>query len=84
MEMVEATLTGKRYDDGFGQRFQTMVWRTHSTDEPKDSMPDKAAYEKAETAFMHLYEITPEDVECIPDDRFPYLRFDLARISHHR
>jgi len=82
MEMVEATLTGKRCDDGFGQRFQTMVWRTHSKDEPKDTIPDKAAYKKAETAFMHLYEITPEDVDCISDGRFPYLRFDQEGFAY--
>ena len=81
-EMVEATLSGKRCDDGLLQRFQTIVWRTHSKDQPKDILPDKDAYEAAEVAFMRLYEITPDEAGCEPDEKFPYLRFDQEAFAH--
>ena len=81
-EMVEATLSGKRCDDGLLQRFQTIVWRTHSKDQPKDISPDRDAYETAEAAFIRLYEITPDEAGCEPDEKFPYLRFDQEAFAH--
>jgi len=71
-EMVDKALSPNKSNDGLIQRFQLLVWRNKFKGTPKDKEPDLAAVQKAEGAFMRLYEITPEAAGCA-DAEIPYL-----------
>jgi len=70
--MVEKALSPNKSNDGLIQRIQLTVYRNSFKGKPKDAKPDHAAAQRAENAFMRLYEITLEDVGCHDAD-IPYL-----------